>query len=254
MNKIVAIVQARVGSSRLPGKTLMQLGDRSVLARVLLRLSQCKKVDQIVVATTTNGEDDRIMNEAVACGFQCFRGSESDVLSRYYGAAKMAEATHVIRVTSDCPFIDPVLIDRMVDHYLEQARNVDYLSNAFERTFPHGLDTEIFSASALAIAHAHGASAAEREHVTPYIYLNPDQFEVSNFSNSENLSHHRWTLDEADDWAFFEAVVGHLPDPLVTTDQVLALLEREPQISEINARVQQKTLADSKPINQKLAG
>ncbi|WP_413432509.1 cytidylyltransferase domain-containing protein [Crateriforma spongiae] len=242
---VVCIIQARVGSSRLPGKTLRKLGDRTVLARVLTRVGMSKAIDRIVVATTDDPADDAIRDEALRCGVDCFRGDEFDVLARYHGAAVTFGAQHVVRVTSDCPLIDASLIDRMVEHYLKAAGRIDYLSNGLVRTFPHGLDTEIFSAAHLAIAFHEATDVAEREHVTPFLYRNPDRFRLENFAQGSDQSQHRWTLDEPDDLRFFEAVVDYLPDPRVSTTEVLALLEQHPELARINASVRQKTLAES---------
>lgn len=243
--RTVCIIQARVGSSRLPGKTLRQLGDRTVLNRVLMRVGNCRLTDEIVVATTTRVADDAIEAEANRSGVRVFRGDELDVLARYYETAQAFDATDVIRVTSDCPLIDPQLIDRMVDRYQQSRHSLDYLSNGMPRTFPHGLDTEIFSSRVLGIAFEEAREVAQREHVTPFIYQHPERFSLENFSQSVDQSGHRWTLDEIDDWKFFEALVAELPDPLVSTKEVLQVLQARPEITELNRHVRQKTLADS---------
>lgn len=251
MNKMVAIIQARVGSSRLPGKTLLPLGDRTVLARVLTRVGACQRVDKIMVATTTQSGDDAVVAESNAFGIRCFRGSETDVLARYHGAASQVQADHVIRITSDCPLIDPELIDAMIEDYLDHVDSTDYLTNSLPRTFAHGLDTEIFPMRGLAIAHAKATDPGHREHVTPFFYTQPDRFAIRNFSQKADHAHLRWTLDEPSDLQFFETIVARLPDPLVPTSEVLELLDREPELAGLNSHVQQKSWSDPSSRHQK---
>ena len=240
MSRMVVIIQARVGSTRLPRKVLLTLGDRTVLARVLARVGACQKVDEIVVATTDQESDDPIEAEVTRLGLSCFRGSETDVLARYHGAAQSVDAEHVIRITSDCPLIDPQLIDQMIDRYHALGSAVDYMSNALPRTFAHGLDTEIFSTKSLATAYNEASDPMHREHVTPFFYTQPDRFSLFGYTQDLDHSHLRWTLDEPSDWEFFKAIVARLPDPMVPVSEVLDLLKRDPQLTQLNTHVQQK--------------
>lgn len=244
--KTVVIVQARVGSSRLPRKVLKHLGGKTVLARVLSRLGWCNLVDEVVVATTDQAEDQAVVEEAKRCGVRAICGSELDVLARYHLAANETDARMIIRITSDCPLVDPMLIDQMIARFHQQSNTghtIDYLSNTHPRTFAHGLDVEVFRREALEIAHREACAVHEREHVTPFFYLHPLRFRLHNFAQATDHSALRWTLDEPADQRFFEALFRHFKSSqMITTNQVLALLERFPELSEINADVRQKSL------------
>lgn len=244
----VAIIQARMGSTRLPGKVLRTLADRSVLAHVLARVGVAKRLDAIWVATTDRPADDPVVEECRRLGAPCFRGSEDDVLARYHGAAQAAQARVIVRVTSDCPLFDGVLLDEMLAVF--QSANqpqitVDYLSNVLERTYPRGLDAEIFTFAALARARREARQPHEREHVTPYFYQHPELFRLRSFAGNTDWSGHRWTLDTPEDWRFIEAVYAALysPDRMFTTADVFDLLRRRPELTELNCAVNQKPLA-----------
>ncbi len=244
--KTVVIVQARTGSTRLPRKVLRSLVGQTVLGHVIGRLNRCRLVDQIVIATTDQPEDIAIVNEGQRLQTTVVRGSENDVLARYHKAAHHVGADLIIRVTSDCPLIDPVLIDELIErfkHAWAHGEAVDYLSNVHPRSYAHGLDAELFTIQALDRAFTEATQTYEREHVTPYFYLNLDKFKVANQQQSADHSQLRWTLDEPDDWRFFETVferLNHL-DYIGTTD-VLSLLKQHPEIQLLNAKVQQKSL------------
>ncbi len=244
--KTVVIIQARTGSTRLPGKVLKQLRGQSVLGHVVNRVRRCVEIDEIVVATTDLSEDVSIVHEAERLDVGVFRGSETDVLSRYCLAARASEAVIVVRVTSDCPFIDPDVIDQHVCEFKRRVsggQRIDYLSNTHPRSFPHGLDVEVFSVDALEIANREARAEQEREHVTPFLYLNPQRFVLENITQTHDQSQLRWTLDEPDDWAFFEAVFDKAPaGEFLNTHQILGLLNRYPELSAINSAVRQKTL------------
>jgi spore coat polysaccharide biosynthesis protein SpsF len=246
---IVAIIQARMGSTRLPAKIMKKISGRTVLDHVLARVRACPRLQGVVVATTTAPADDAVMAETVKQGAGCFRGSESDVLSRYCLAARENRAEVVVRITSDCPLYDPELLTDMLDEF--QAKGaaggpVDYLSNTLVRTFPRGLDTEIFTGQALERAHQEARQPFEREHVTPYFYQNPQKFALHSFRQTADLSGYRWTLDTPDDLRFVEAVYAALYSNgrRFTTREVLDLLKRQPELAAINAHVEQKKLAD----------
>lgn len=236
-----AIIQARIGSTRLPGKVLKQLCGKSILAHDIARIKQAQGVENIIIATTTEPADAAIMAEAEALGVSSFRGPEQDVLTRYYEAARAFNAKTIIRITSDCPLYDGQLLDAMLADFF----NCDYLSNCQTRTYPRGLDTEIMTFAALERAFHEAQAPEEREHVTPYIYRHPELFRLRSFESPRDLSSHRWTLDTPEDWKFIEAVYTRLypHTPLFTTDDVLSLLAREPQLSAINAHIEQKKTA-----------
>jgi spore coat polysaccharide biosynthesis protein SpsF len=242
---IAAIIQARMGSTRLPGKVLRPLCSKTILAHVIDRVRASQALDQIVVATTDRSADDAIAALAPTLGVALFRGSEDDVLSRYYFAALVAKADTVVRITADCPLFDGALLRAMIEEYAAQRRRgerLDYLSNTLTRTYPRGLDAEIVDFGALHRAQAEATQPFEREHVTPYIYGHPDSFGLKNFAGIPDLSHHRWTLDTEEDWRLIEAIYTALyrADRLFDTREVLDLLERQPALIALNARIVQK--------------
>lgn len=245
--KTVAIIQARTGSTRLPAKVLRILGGESVLGHVVRRAQAVSRIDEVVVATTTALADDAIVAEARRLGVMSTRGSEDDVLDRYYQAAVASGAERIVRITSDCPLLDPGVVDAMIaqfDALAAAGTPVDYLSNTVERRFPRGLDAEIFGFGVLARAHAEARAPAEREHVTPFFYRHPEWFHIAQHAPARDLSQHRWTLDTEDDWRFLEAVFAHLGSQVggFGTDDVLQLLDRHPEIFQLNAHIEQKAL------------
>jgi spore coat polysaccharide biosynthesis protein SpsF len=197
--KTLIIVQARMTSTRLPGKVLQPLAGEPMLTRLVDRLRRVKHADGLVIATTTNATDDPIAALCAEQGVPCHRGSEHDVLSRYADAAGLHGAEVVVRITSDCPLIDPALIDQVIAVYEEG--DSDYVSNMLPPTWPYGMAVEVFSASALTQAHAEATQAAEREHVTPFLYWHPERYRLRNVASPVDLSHHRWTVDTPEDYA-----------------------------------------------------
>jgi spore coat polysaccharide biosynthesis protein SpsF len=194
----------------------------------------------VVVLTTSSAADDAVAGHCQATGREFERGSEEDVLDRYYQAAVRRRADPVLRITADCPLIDPEIIDRAMDVYLE--REVDYVSYEWpEATFPRGLDVEVVRFSALENAWREGREQPDREHVTRFIYRNPDRFVLSGFEHAENLSHWRWTVDAPVDLAFARAVYAHFGHDRFGWGDVLALLAARPNIAALNAEVKQKT-------------
>jgi spore coat polysaccharide biosynthesis protein SpsF len=203
----LCVVQARTGSNRLPGKVLQDLGGRPLLRFMLDRLADLR-VDELVVATSVLDRDDAVVDVAWDAGRQVVRGSESDVLSRFVDALDARPADHVIRLTADCPLADPVLIESVLARHLD--RGADYTSNVFPRTFPRGLDCEVMTATALRSAHAEATDAAEREHVTPFLYRRPERFALANMRNDRVLGREGWTVDTADDLVFVRSVVDKM--------------------------------------------
>ena len=239
--KIVAIVQARMGSSRLPGKVLQDLGGQSMLSRVVTRLRASRLIGEIVVATTSHSKDDSIVEECSRYSVPFSRGDEDDVLDRYYRAAESNEADIVVRITSDCPLIDPTVTDKTIQDFL-QARP-DYASNTINRTYPRGLDTEVISWNALARAWREARVPYEREHVTPYIIEHRKEFKLLAVTGDQDYSSYRWTVDTPEDLAFVRAVYSRfLMEALFSWRDVLDLLEREPELADLNRSVVQKAV------------
>lgn len=243
--KTLIIVQARMTSTRLPGKVLLPLTGEPMLTRLIERLRRVRRADGIVVATTTNTSDDPIAALCALLGVPCHRGSEHDVLSRYADAARLYGADVVVRITSDCPLIDPALIDQTIAAYDEGGS--DYVSNMLPPTWPYGMAVEVFSAAALAQAHAEATQAAEREHVTPFLYWHPERYRLRNVASPVDLSHHRWTVDTPEDYALVSRLFDHLmPNrPNFTQADVLALLEQHPDWIAINQHIRQKPATET---------
>jgi spore coat polysaccharide biosynthesis protein SpsF len=240
--KVVAIVQARMGSTRLPGKVLQDLEGKTMLTRVVERARQAKGINEILVATTDRPTDDAIVEECRRHSVKVSRGDQDDVLDRYFRAAQLAKAEAVVRITSDCPLIDPEITGKTVAAFLEAQP--DYASNAFalQRTYPRGLDTEVMSFNALSRAWQEARKPYERAHVTPYIYEHPDKFKILPVTGDTDLSNHRWTVDTAEDLEFVRAIYNRFGDAPFQWWHVLGLLEREPALMEINRSVEQKAL------------
>jgi spore coat polysaccharide biosynthesis protein SpsF len=237
--KIVAIVQARMGSSRLPRKVLKDLGGATVLDRVLNRLGRSRLIQESLVATTTEPGDDAIVEHCERTGRKIFRGSEQDVLDRYYQAAKYMDADAVVRITSDCPVIDPEVTDATIRAFLD--RRADYASNTLVRSFPRGLDTEVMTMQALDRAWGESRKPHQREHVTPYIYEHPDEFKLHGIENETDCSQHRWTVDTPEDLQLLQAIYarfGGRDD--FGWREVLELVEGDPSLAEINSHIPQK--------------
>ncbi|MGA8493606.1 MAG: glycosyltransferase family protein [Terriglobales bacterium] len=239
--KITAIIQARMGSTRLPGKVLMDLGGETVLARVVSRVRRATLVNEIVVATTDSVADDAIIRECRRLDVASFRGSENDVLDRYYQAARLCAAHTLVRITSDCPLIDAQLVDETIR--LFQQQRGDYASDTCPRTYPRGLDVEVFTMTALEQAWCDAREPYQREHVTPYFYEHPELFRLVSQRGRIDYSQYRWTLDTAEDLELLRAIYarfGNKDD--FSWSEALQVLEREPELAELNSHVNQKAL------------
>jgi len=235
-----AVIQARMGSSRLPGKVLMPLAGHPVLWHVVERLRRATMLQKIIVATSTDKSDDPIAEFCTANNIECYRGSLTDVLARYEGAAQAHNLSTVVRITADCPLIDPAVVDKCVEMFA--AGQGDYLSNINPgvRTFARGLDVEVFSREALARAHAAAQEQYEREHVTPYIWQNKQgEFVVLPAYRAPAQYAHifRLTLDYAEDYAVFEHLYKHFfsEGGIVDVPRVLQYLSEHPEVAAINA-------------------
>ncbi len=234
MGRTIAIVQARMGSTRLPGKILLPLAGQSVLGHVLTRLAAVPGVGGVCCATTNLTEDDVVAEEAERHGASVYRGSAEDVLARYAGAAHAANADVVLRVTSDCPAIDPAICGALLD--LRSQTGANYAANNMPASWPHGLDCEAFTRAALGAADAKAKRAFEREHVSPWMREKEDLSRVNLEAPPGLPDHSRWTLDYPEDYAFFEALFVHLPHGPIgySMDAVLTVLAAYPEIGNIN--------------------
>lgn len=231
-----------MGSTRLPGKVLKDLCGATVLARVVNRTRRATLLDEIVVATTVKPADEAIVQECERLSVACFRGDEADVLDRYCRAAQHFSAEVIVRITSDCPLIDPKIIDKTVRAFLEERP--DYASNTCVPTYPRGLDTEVMTLAALQLACANAIHPYQRSHVTPYIYENPKKFRILSVMGDKDNSAHRWTVDTPEDLEFVLAVYSRFRDDRFLLSDVLKLMEREPQLAEINRDVKQKSVCE----------
>jgi spore coat polysaccharide biosynthesis protein SpsF len=232
---VVAIIQARMGSTRLPGKVLLDLAGEPMLVRDMNRLARAEMLDEVVIATTVEPADDAIVDLCQEHDWHYFRGSEADVLDQYYRTAQEYQADVVVRVTSDCPLIEPQVVDRVVREFLKRQSEIDYAANTLQpRTFPRGLDTEVVRFDAL--------ERAWREHVTRYIRGHPELFKSYGVLSEEALSYMRWTVDTSEDLALVRRIYEHFGHDRFSWREVLALLEQYPEWLAINRDVQQKAI------------
>lgn len=244
MVTIACIVQARTGSTRLPGKVLKPLAGRPMLSHLIERLKEAVTLDTIVIGTTYLPQDDPIVDLAEQHGVAWYRGPQEDVLARYAGAAEMVGAGVVVRITSDCPLIDPVTVDNVVRYFL--AHDYDYVAAWVGSGFPRGLDTEVCTREALMKAHRLAEDAPSREHVTLYLHRHPEIFRLASYPAPPELRHPDWRLcvDEEDDFRLIEEIYNRLYRPGSPIDfrDVVHLLENEPRLLQINAHVRQKVV------------
>lgn len=239
---IAAIIQARMGATRLPGKVLIDIAGKPLLEHVLDRVRLSRLIDRIIIATTTKEKDRVILEKARSWGVESYAGSEEDVLDRFYQAAKMYGAKTIVRITPDDPFKDPEVIDKVVSYYVKNKDNLDYASNTLKPTYPEGLDAEVFSFYALEKAWREAKKPSEREHVTPYIWNHPEIFRLANVANDEDLSHLRWTLDTEADLQFTREIYHRLYHGQVfLMAEILALLRAEPELAKINQSITRNT-------------
>jgi spore coat polysaccharide biosynthesis protein SpsF len=243
MESVAAIIQARMGSSRLPNKVMKSICGKTVLEHVIERVGQCKEIDDIIIATTTFDRDNVIADEALRCGVKYFRGSEDDVLSRYYYAAEEYKADIIVRITSDCPLIDPAISDNVIKFY--RNNKYDIVTNAgidlSQRTYPRGLDTEVFSFKVLEAAFKNATKGYQREHVTPYIYENCKK---AYYKNPIDFSRYRWTLDTDDDLKLIDSVYKYLYKGKHNFyfNDIIELMDKHPELAKINEHVEQKKI------------
>lgn len=240
------IIQARMGSTRLPGKVMLPLDDRFELEHVVERVTQATEIDTVVVATSAKTADDIIEWCATEAGVTIFRGDEQDVLDRLYRAAELVDADEIVRLTADCPLLDPAVVDETVAS--RRSSGADYAANILERTFPRGLDVEVFSRQSFERVHDRATSPDEREHVTLYYRDNPEEFSLANVSSSEvyedrllrNRTDLRLTLDEAADYRLLRTVFTGLDYEVTPSTKAAIAYIDDHGLNEINAEVSQK--------------
>ncbi|MEY8214667.1 MAG: glycosyltransferase family protein [Colwellia sp.] len=248
MTNTLIILQARMSSSRLPNKVLMPILGKPMLAQQIARLSTVKTPHKLIIATSEQQSDDAIESLCQQLNVNCFRGSLNDVLKRYVQAVhayspsynksnlskKSKNVKTIVRLTGDCPLIDSEIIDKVIDLYL--STKVDYCSNCSPATLPDGLDVEVFSLSALELADKLAKKPSEREHVTPFIRNNPAIFSTANYNHQPDLSHYRWTVDEAVDFEFVTKVYQSLfhKNPYFNLNDIINLMQQQPELVTIN--------------------
>ncbi len=241
MDRSLVVIQARKGSSRLPNKVLLPLAGSPLLLRVVERVMAARRVQGVVVATTTDAIDDEVEALCAEERIPCFRGHPTDLLDRHYQAAREFGAEHVAKIPSDCPMIDPAAIDRVFEAYEAKLGQVDYVSNLHPNTYPDGHDVEIVPFSVLETAWKEAKRDFEREHTTPFIWEQPERFRLANIAwetGKDYSMSHRWTIDYPEDYAFIQRVYEELgfQNPCFGIDDVLKLIERKPEIQQLNAK------------------
>ena len=241
--KIGIILQTRMGSSRLPGKVLMKADETNLMLDYSInQLKHCKNSDKIIVATSNLDRDDPIEEHCKTLNMDFFRGDEQDVLDRHYQCAKKYSLSHIVRIPSDKPLIDPQIVDSIIDFFKEN--DFDYVANfeiiqknnslIFNSTYPSGTEVEIFSFNALEMAWKNAKTSDEREHVTPHLYLNPKIFKIKHIHQSKNLSHFRWSLDYENDVHLIREIIKRISNRPILTNDIITLLDENPKLYNIN--------------------
>jgi len=236
--KVLCIIQARMGSTRLPGKVLFKLCNKPVILHVIDRVKSSKLIDDIVVATSLNINNLPLVKTCVDNNISVYSGSEDDVLDRYYQVSKILEPMHIVRITADCPVIDPDIVDKVIKSHLE-GKN-DYTSNSIVDTYPDGLNVEVFTKEATEVAWKHAFLNSEREHVTPFLYKPENGFKIRSIINDKDLSDKRWTLDVNEDYVLLQFIFDNLYSINNTFNMydILDLLSRHKEIESINSMIQ----------------
>lgn len=246
---IAAIIQARLGSSRLPKKILKDISDVPMLKYLIRRINKSKYISSIVVATTNSKNDDELVRWLKNENIEYFRGSEDDVLNRFFHCATDFKAEIIVRITSDDPFKDPSVIDRAIEIFLE-SKKYDYVSNTIETSFPEGIDVEVFSYEALKKANKYAHTSYDREHVTPFIIENTNIFNNKNFFHTEDLSNFRLTVDHFEDFELAKKISSHFSnEPLVDFITIVDFLRKNPKIANINSKIKPREYLSNKPEN-----
>jgi spore coat polysaccharide biosynthesis protein SpsF len=238
------IVQARMGSTRLPGKVMEYIAGKPMLQHVIERIEKARLVDSVLIATTCLPEDDSLCEWAANHGYPFYRGSQLDVLDRYYQAALAARADRVVRITADCPLIDPELIDQSIE--IHDMTGADYVSDSVQPTLPLGESVEVFWFKGLAQAWAEALLEYERVHVTPYFYQNPDKFILKSLGLSGNYKSYRFTVDTPEDLEFVKRVYATAgsEEACLRWRDIISIVDKNPQIRSVNAHIIQKKLEE----------
>lgn len=244
--KVAAIIQARMTSTRLPGKVLKEVLDKPLLEYQIERVRKSKLINEVIIATTTNSTENPIIEFCDRLNINYYRGSEENVLERYYNAALKYNADIIVRLTSDCPVIDPFEIDKAINYYLENQNSFDYVSNTLIRTYPRGMDTEVFPFTILEKTYNEAKQQHEKEHVTPYIYSNPDKFRLGFVSYHKDISKYRWTVDTEEDFTLISKIIEalYLRDSDFSMDDIVSIIENNPDWQQINSHIEQKKLGE----------
>lgn len=238
-----AIIQARCGSTRFPNKVFADINGKPLLWHVVNRLKYSDLIDEIIVATTVNAKDDVIETWCKNENVKCFRGSEDDVLDRYYQASLAFPSDYVVRVTADDPFKEPGVIDQVIGKLINE--NLDLVTNNFPPSFPEGLDCEAFTFEILRTMALNATDPFEREHVTQYVYRNPDKFKIGNVSSDIPLSHLRWTIDNTEDYLMVKEIYNKRnknSNDILLMDEILSILKENPDIANINSGVKRSAM------------
>jgi len=240
MKKLI-IVQARMTSTRLPGKVMEIVCDKPILEHLINRLKTIRSADQIVIATTVNETDNQIVSLCKKLDTLYYRGSEEDVLGRYYEAAVEYGGDVIIRITSDCPVIDPDVVSYLIDFYMRNLKKYDYVTNTLKRTYPRGMDAEIVSFKALKEAHFNAYDPSDREHVTPFIRNRPTQYRLHNIKYSSDLSRYRLTVDTSEDMELIRRIFESLyvENPEFKMKDILTVLEVNSEWPSVNSHVEE---------------
>lgn len=246
MRKIIATIEARMTSSRLPGKVLMDLGGKPALEQMIKRVKRSQKIDDVVIATTTNFTDDPIVKLCEEIGCKFFRGDEHDVLKRVLDAAESFGATHIVELTGDCPLVDPAHVDKMIEFYF--ASHSDYVSNRLEKGLPDGFDVQVFSVENLKKIESLTQDPVDRSHVSCFFYKNPDKFKIGSLAPAESEVEF-WpdlalTLDEPLDYEFLKKIFDQIGanTSALSAKEIIAFLRKNPELLEINKKVMRKEL------------
>lgn len=241
--KVNAIIQARCGSSRFPEKVFAEIDGSPLIWHVVNRLSYAKTINDVIVATSTSPKDDKIEQWCMKENVYCFRGNENDVLNRYYIASKAYPSDIVVRITADDPFKEPRVIDAVVQKLLDER--LDLVTNNFPPSFPEGLDCEAFTFDVLEKMEKEAKDSFEREHVTQYVYRNPEMFRIGNVTSETPLSHYRWTIDTINDFEMVKAIYDKRKKDasgILMMDEILAVLQEHPEIALINSEVKRSAM------------
>lgn len=238
-----AIIQARCGSTRFPNKVFANINGKPLIWHVVNRLTYAKTIDNIIIATTESANDDKLESWCIDNTISYFRGSENDVLNRYYMASEAFPSDVVVRITADDPFKEPAVIDKVVTKLIEEG--YDHVTNNFPPTFPEGLDCEAFTFNALKESEQNAHNDFEREHVTQYIYHNPQKFKIGNVSSIEDLSYLRWTIDTYSDFEMVKSVYNHrnpVNKGILLMDEIIEIISQHPEIAKINSDVERSAM------------